>query len=105
MVNRVLGVLVFGFALERNQRKRNSIYIDVFGHKHARFCIGTIVHAPETAAYDLFTQKLALERADPENVRDIRSVPTFREHRHRYDAPDVLSRLSPLPNRADYPPQ
>src|ERR1051325_5502421 len=101
MVDRVDTFVLWRPAFERDQRERNPVHIDVLRRKESRFRIYLVTHPSEPTAHHLFTQQLAAESADSENVRHTICVPALGQHRDRDDTSDLFARSSRLANRVD----
>src|SRR5207249_3185995 len=96
VVNGIGVVSVFRPTLERNERERNAVDVDMLRRQQSGLGIGRVAYPPESAANDLLAQQLACERPDPKNMRHVVSVPALSEHRHGNDAPDVLTKVTAL---------
>ncbi len=81
-------------------RQRHPENIDVLRQQQA-LLIHIVRHAPQTAPDHLLAQQLAGKRTQSHDTRDIRRIPTFRQHRHRNDILQLLPRLSAFADGID----
>src|SRR5206468_960652 len=80
---------------KRNQRKRNTKAVHIFGRQHQLApLVGHrhVIHPAQSAPDNLLAQQLAMKRSESEYVSNIVRVPAFAQHVHADDAADVLTR-------------
>ena len=81
-----------GWAVKSNGMPSTSAY----STSNRPFLVQIVGLAPQAATDDLLAQKLGAEGAHAENVGDGIRVPSFGQHRDRYDAADAFAQ-APFP--------